>query len=297
MLRKEAALVLVFTLQSCLCRPQNTREILLTPLNVVRNTGNTVLNTGTGLVNAVPSTIDSFSNTAVNTINAVPTGVNTVTDFTVDSINAVPSTVNNLAGFGFAAPANAIRLGSNTLRTLPSTANTAFTTFARVPGSAVRFSSSALQSGTNAVLRTPGTFTNLANGAVVSGSNFVRGAPNGLSNLAAGGTRFVARAPAGVFGLGQEAFGAGATGVNTIATDGINLIGAVPSMAGQLVNTGVRTGGAVLNGGARMIFATGDSLARTGLNTLNGGARVILATAGSGMQMASRAVDTFRQLF
>merc|ERR1719379_2129818 len=84
-------------------RPQQiTQEVLLTPFNIVRDTGNTVLSTGQQVVNSVPEAVNVVSDTAVDGVNIVPNTVNTVSDFTVDSINSVPSNtirfVNSVPG-------------------------------------------------------------------------------------------------------------------------------------------------------------------------------------------------------
>merc|ERR1711913_147333 len=49
-----------------------TQEVLLTPFNLVRDTGNTVIQTGTDVVHAVPTAVDTVSDTAVEGINIVP---------------------------------------------------------------------------------------------------------------------------------------------------------------------------------------------------------------------------------
>jgi len=117
--------------------------------------------------------------------------------------------------------------------------------------------------------------------------------PSFASN--AGG--FVRQVPQNIVSAPQTFLGAGATGVRTVATDGMNMITSIPRNAIQLTGTAFRTGGALMNGGTRFMFATGDSLLRTGLNTVNGGGRVLLATADSGMRMANNAFDRVRQLF
>merc|ERR1711892_9969 len=108
---------------------------------------------------------------------------------------------------------------------------------------------------------------------------------------------FVRQVPQNIVNAPQTFIGAGATGVRTVATDGMNMITSIPRNALQFTGTAFRTGGALVNGGTRFMFATGDSLFRTGLNTVNGGGRVLLATADSGMRMANNAFDRVRQLF
>ena len=49
----------------------------------------------------------------------------------------------------------------------------------------------------------------------------------------------------------------------------------------------------MVNNGARVVLATGPSLVRTGFGAVHGGARVAMATAGSGVELASRAVNRF----
>ena len=64
-------------------------------------------------------------------------------------------------------------------------------------------------------------------------------------------------------------------------------------MAAQLAGTTLRTGEAVLNGGANLFFATGMS----GLNAIDGGARAVLATADSGVQFANQAMQRVTRFF
>merc|ERR1719336_1773447 len=73
---------------------QITQEVLLTPFNLVRNTGNTALQTGQRLVNSVPSAVNVVSDAAVNGVDIVPDTVNSVSDLTVNTINSVPNTLN-----------------------------------------------------------------------------------------------------------------------------------------------------------------------------------------------------------
>merc|ERR1719336_3360692 len=84
---------------------QITQEVLLTPFNLVRNTGNTALQTGQQLVNSVPQAVNVVSDAAVSGVDSVPQTVNAVSDITVDTINAVPTTFNT-----FANPANTVRV-------------------------------------------------------------------------------------------------------------------------------------------------------------------------------------------
>merc|ERR1712154_694852 len=83
-----------------------TQEVLLTPFNLVRDTSNTAIQTGSDVVHAVPSAVDTVSDTAVNSVNIVPQ--------TVDAVSAVPTTVDNVASFGVNsirnAPSNAVTL-------------------------------------------------------------------------------------------------------------------------------------------------------------------------------------------
>jgi len=305
---KEAVLVVLFASLVCgipvpgpprvVRSPQQiTQEVLLTPFNLVRNTGNTAIQTGTDVVNAVPSAVDTVSNTAVTGVNIVPQTVDAVSDLTVDTINAVPATVDNVATFGVNsirnAPSNAVTLANgvptfansafNTLRNAPgqfvSFGSNALSTAGRVPSTAFRMTNGAFQAGANALRNTPGAFTSFANNAVQTGTGFVRQVPQNIVS-----------AP-------QTFIGAGATGVRTVANDGMSMLTSIPRNALQLTGTAFRTGGALVNGGTRLVFATGDSLLRTGLNTVNGGGRVLLATADSGMRMAGNAFNRVRQLF
>merc|ERR1712223_438404 len=59
-----------------------TQEVLLTPFNLVRDTGNTAFHAGSDADNAVTS------------VNIVPQTVDAVSDLTVGTINAVPTTVD-----------------------------------------------------------------------------------------------------------------------------------------------------------------------------------------------------------
>ena len=267
--------MLVLSLSSVSCRPQNTREVLLRPFNLVRNTGGQLINSGSNAVNNVPNTINSFADGAVRGVQLVPQSVNSVSDFTVDSINAFPNNVQQAPGNAFRFVNNFGANGANAVRTVARAPGTAFTAFRQTP-------SNVFQSGNN-----------FASGAVQSGTGFVRSVPTGVAS----GTRFVAQAPGRVVGFTGDVIGAGATGATTLAGDGLNFVGNVPNMAVRLADTTFRTGGAALVGGTRVLFATGDSLARTGFGVLSGGARVAMATAGSGVNLASRAFNGFRQIF
>merc|ERR1712173_307449 len=219
-----------------------------------------------------PSAVDTVSNTAVTGVNIVPQTVDAVSDLTVDTINAVPATVDNVATFGVNsirnAPGQFVSFGSNALSTA-----------GRVPSTAFRMTNGAFQAGANALRNTPGAFTSFANNAVQTGTGFVRQVPQNIVSEP------------------QTFIGAGATGVRTVANDGMSMLTSIPRNALQLTGTAFRTGGALVNGGTRLVFATGDSLLRTGLNTVNGGGRVLLATADSGMRMAGNAFNRVRQLF
>merc|ERR1719210_3234467 len=103
----EAVLVLSMSmLLGVEARPQPqqiTQEVLLTPFNFVRSTGNIALSSGQQLVHSVPEAVNTVSDTAVSgvnivpqTINTVPETINTVTDFGVNTINTVPETVNTI---------------------------------------------------------------------------------------------------------------------------------------------------------------------------------------------------------
>merc|ERR1712027_225046 len=114
----EAVLVLSMSmLLGVEARPQPqqiTQEVLLTPFNFVRSTGNIALSSGQQLVNSVPEAVNTVSDTAVSGVNIVPQTVNTVSDLTVDTINTVPQTINTVTDFGVDsirnAPTNTIRL-------------------------------------------------------------------------------------------------------------------------------------------------------------------------------------------
>merc|ERR1711942_425805 len=264
---KEAVLLVLFSslvagvpITRVVRSPQEiTQEVLLTPFNLVRDTGNTAFHAGSDVVHAVPSAVDTVSDTAVNSVNIVPQTVDAVT-----LVNGVPTFANS---------------AFNTLRNAPgqfvSFGNTALNTAGQVPSTAFRMTNGAFRAGANALRNTPGAFTSFASNA----GGFVRQVPQNI-----------VRAP-------STFLGAGATGVRTVATDGMNMITSIPRNALQLTGTAFRTGGALVSGGTRLMFATGDSLLRTGLNTVNGGGRVLLATADSGMRMANNAFDRVRQLF
>merc|ERR1719356_1994137 len=110
----EAVLVLTITIFSggVVARPQQiTQEVLLTPFNFVRSTGNTAISTGQQLVHSVPQAVNVVSDTAVSGVGVVPQTVSQVSDLTVDSINAVPETIDTVLGVSGLrnAPANTIR--------------------------------------------------------------------------------------------------------------------------------------------------------------------------------------------
>jgi len=262
---------------------QITQEVLLTPFHLVRNTGNTAFQTGQQLVHSVPDALNVVSDAAVSGVDSVPHTVNTVSDLTVDTINSVPSTLNTVTNLGVAgirdAPANTVRVISQTPGQVVNLGSSAINTVGQVPFSAFRFTGNALRAGATALTRTPTAFTNLADSAVTSGTGFVRAVPHNI--VSAPGT----------------VFSAGTSGLRTVATDGVNMITSIPSNAIQLTGTAFRTGEALVNGGTRLMLATGNSLLRTGVNTVTGGGRVLIATAGMPLQMASDAMQRIRQLF
>merc|ERR1712167_480607 len=100
--------------------------------------------------------------------------------------------------------------------------------------------------------------------------------------------------PQNIVAAPQTVFSAGTSGLRTVANDGVNMITSIPSNAIQLTGTAFRTGEALVNGGTRLMLATGNSLLRTGVNTVTGGGRVLIATAGMPLQMASDAMQRIR---
>lgn len=193
------------------------------------------------------------------------------------------------------APLNLVRgagqtvfnAGGAVINAVPSTvdflSNTAVSGVALVPQSvnAVSdFTANSISSGTRAV-------GNLAGVRPQQQTTARQAVPQPLAS----GTRFVAGVPGTIVNFAGDAVGAGITGVATVANDGINLIGSVPGTVLGLTGTAVRTGGAVVNGGTRLLFATGDSALQTGVNTVTGGARIVGATANSGVQLTQ---DAFR---
>merc|ERR1711982_12908 len=261
---------------------QITQEVLLTPFNFVRSTGNIALSSGQQLVHSVPEAVNTVSDTAVsgvnivpqtvNTINTVPETINTVTDFGVDSIRNAPSNtirlVNGVPTAIAQTPAQVVNLGT-----------VAITTVGQVPFTAFRATGNALRAGANVLTRAPTSFSNFADSAVNTGTGFVREAPNNII-----------RAPTTVIG-------AGTSGIRTVASDGVNMITSLPSNALRFTGTAFRTGEALVTGGTRLILASGDSLFRTGMNIIGGGGRIILAGAGVPFQIAGDAVQRLRDMF
>merc|ERR1719145_110193 len=197
---------------------QITQEVLLTPFNLVRNTGNTALQTGHQLVHSVPDAVNIVSDAAVSGVDSVPQTVNTVSDLTVDTINAVPATFSNIAN-----PANTVRVISQTPGQVVNLGNSAFNTVRQVPFTAFRVTGSALRAGASAITRTPAAVTSFADSAVSSGSGLVRTAPQNI--VSSPGTVITA----------------GTTGLRTVANDGVNMITSIPSNAIQLGGTAFRT--------------------------------------------------------
>merc|ERR1719242_2243073 len=140
---------------------QITQEVLLTPFNLVRNTGNTALQTGQQLVNSVPQAVNVVSDAAVSGVDSVPQTVNAVSDITIDTINAVPTTFNT--------PANPVRVISQTPGQVVNLGNSAFNTVGQVPFTAFRVTGNALRAGANVFTRTPAVVSNFADTAVSSG--------------------------------------------------------------------------------------------------------------------------------
>merc|ERR1712013_563350 len=242
-----------------------TQEVLLTPFNLVRDTGNTAFHAGSDVVHAVPSAVNTVSDTAVNSVNIVPQTVDAVSDLTVGTINAVPTTVNNVASFGVNsirnAPSNAVTLVNG----VPTFANSAFNTLRNAPGQFVSFGNTVL----NTAGQVPSTAFRMTNGAFRAGANALRNTPGAFTSFASNAGGFVRQVPQNIVRAPSTFLGAGATGVRTVATDGMNMITSIPRNALQLTGTAFRTG----------------------LNTVNGGGRVLLATADSGMRMANNAFD------
>merc|ERR1719232_1656558 len=274
---KEAVLLVLFSslvsgspITRVVRSPQEiTQEVLLTPFNLVRDTGNTAFHAGSDVVHAVPSAVDTVSDTAVNSVNIVPQTVDAVSDLTVGTISAVPTTVDNVASFGVNsirnAPSNAVTLVNG----VPTFANSASNPLRNAPGRFVSFGNTAL----NTAGQVPSTAFRMTNGAFRAGANALRNTPGAFTSFASNAGGFVRQVPQNIVRAPSTFLGAGATGVRTVATDGMNMITSIPRNALQLTGTAFRTGGALVNGGTRLMFATGDSLLRTGLNTVNGGGR------------------------
>merc|ERR1712066_1179492 len=240
------------------CRPQQlTQEVLLTPFNFVRSTGNTALTTGQQVIQSVPEAVNAVSDTVVTSVNVVPETISTVSDFTVNSINAVPETINTVTDFGVTnirnAPANTIRFVNGVpgalVRTPGQVVNLgtgAFNTVGAVGSRVPAATGTAIQVGADAIRQTPQAFVNFGGRVVSSGTGFVR---------------------------------------------------EVPANAIQLTGTAFRTGEALVNGGTRLALATGGSLIRSGLNTIGGGGRILFATAGVPFRMAGSAAQRLRDMF
>merc|ERR1712227_965751 len=235
----EAVLVLSMSmLLGVEARPQPqqiTQEVLLTPFNFVRSTGNIALSSGQQLVHSVPEAVNTVSDTAVSGVNIVPQTVDTVSDFTVDTINTVPQTINTVTDFGVDsirnAPSNTIRLVNGVPTAIAQTpaqvvnlGTGAISTVGQVPFTAFRATGNALRAGATVLTRAPTSFSNFADSAVNTGTGFVREAPQNII-----------RAPTTVIG-------AGTSGIRTVANDGVNMINSIPSNALRFTGTAFRTG-------------------------------------------------------
>merc|ERR1711963_1045978 len=167
---------------------QITQEVLLTPFNFVRSTGNIALSSGQQLVHSVPEAVNTVSDTAVSGVNIVPQTVNTVSDLTVNTINTVPETFNTIRlvnGVPTAiaqTPSQVVNLGTG-----------AISTVGQVPFTAFRATGNALRAGANVLTRAPTSFSNFADSAVNTGTGFVREAPQNII-----------RAPTTVIGAGTS---------------------------------------------------------------------------------------------
>lgn len=84
-------------------------QILLAPLNLVRNTGSLVLSTGGRVVNAVPQTFTTLSNMAVSGIQLVPQTVNAASNAAVNTVSGVPGAFRTV-GSAATAPIRALPL-------------------------------------------------------------------------------------------------------------------------------------------------------------------------------------------
>merc|ERR1712106_751569 len=219
-----------------------TEQHLLTPLHVVRNTGRTAAGVGSTVIHGVPTAVNTVSNTAIRGVNFLP--------HTVNAINAVPDAVINA----------------------PTHVGNAVVTAAQVPGQFFDFgfsgvraiphvTGSVLRTGTSVLANTPHQVISATGNVVQSGAHFVRAAPTNIINAPGTLVR------------------AGVSGVRTVANDGSTIITSTPHHALRLTGTAVRTGGALLSGGTRTVFATGNSLVQSGFNAVHGGGRVLLATA------------------
>merc|ERR1719150_1582856 len=160
---------------------QITQEVLLTPFHLVRQTGNTAFQTGQQLVHSVPDALNVVSDAAVSGVDSVPQTVNTVSDLTIDS---VPSTLNTITNFGVAgirdAPANTVRVISQTPGQVVNLGSSAINTVGQVPFTAFRVTGNALRAGASALTRTPAVVSNFADTAVSSGTGLVRTAPQNI---------------------------------------------------------------------------------------------------------------------
>merc|ERR1712045_663332 len=255
------------------CRPQQlTQEVLLTPFNFVRSTGNTALTTGQQVIQSVPEAVNAVSDTAVTSVNVVPNTISTVSDFTVDNIRNAPANtirfVNGVPGALVRTPAQVVNLGTGAFNTVGAVGS-------RVPAA----TGTAIQVGADAIRQTPQAFVNFGGRVVSSGTGFVREVPANL-----------VRAPGTVIS-------ASSSGLRTVANDGVNMFTQIPANAIQLTGTAFRTGEALVNGGTRLALATGGSLIRSGLNTIGGGGRILFATAGVPFRMAGSAAQRLRDMF
>merc|ERR1712158_252680 len=166
------------------CRPQQlTQEVLLTPFNFVRSTGNTALTTGQQVIQSVPEAVNAVSDTAVtsftvDSINSVPQTINTVSDFTVDNIRNAPANtirfVNGVPGALVRAPGTVISASSSGIRTVATDGVNMFT---QIPANALQFTGTAFRTGE--ALVTGGTRLALA-----TGDSLIR---SGLNTLGGGG--------------------------------------------------------------------------------------------------------------
>merc|ERR1719336_2425905 len=108
---------------------------------------------------------------------------------------------------------------------------------------------------------------------------------------------FVRNTPQNIIRTPATVVGAGSTGLMTVANDGVQMITRLPQSALQFTGTAFRTGESLVNGGTRLMFATGNSIFRSGVNTIGGGGRILLSTAALPFRLADNTFQRLRDMF